>query len=111
MVGLADVELPAKFSQALGQFARVVENLIDLILSSIIESASQHSCVAIWQLMIFCGGSLIVSGVHEENTSAGGEAISYQLPKFCEAFGWDVGKPEAEEHSVELFGGSPFEQV
>ena len=111
MISLPDVEVPAKLVQTLGESGGVVEDLVNLELSPVVEAAAKHRRLWLWQAVVNGCRSLLVAGIHEEHATTGSEAGMDKLPEFCESLRGNMGKPKAEKHRVELLGGLPLEQV
>ena len=52
MIRLSDVDLPAKSAQAAGEFSGVVEDFIDLILTPVVQTASEHGGIRFWKAVV-----------------------------------------------------------
>src|SRR5258708_5789912 len=97
--------------QTPGQLDGVVKDLVNLELASVVQAAAQHGCLLVRQAMIDSGRSLLVTGIHKKHAAAGCEAGTNHLPKSCEAFRRNMGKPKAKKYSIELLARLPLEQV
>ena len=111
MSRLSDVDLPAKSAQAVGEFSGVVEDLIDLKLAPVVQTAPEHGGIRFWKAVVNCCRRVVVAGIDEKYPPIWRETATDKPPEVGEALWGDVGEPESKEHHIKPIGRLPLEQI